>query len=390
MDHFDFLKRVHFFRNLSDEEIRLVDSACHEESYRPGELLFSEGSNADRFYIVMQGRVEVWKNYYEPRPDLLGVHGPGHFFGEMALVDELPRSATVVARDEVLTIFLYRDDFQALIRGHSSIALSVMMSMSFLVRSSNDSYVDDLRSRNEELARAYAELEKAQAERLRDERLSTLGKFSSMILHDIRNPLSIIKAQSMLMRVHLDQPDRLLRSLDSLDQETAKLERFAAEFLDYSRGEVRLDFSVIEPADLLARLVESIHTRLELEGIELFSECSAAGPVIMDAERMQRALQNLADNARKALKNLPERRLALSARYEGEQLLLTVSDSGTGMSPEVKARLFEPFFSASGQGGTGLGLLIVRNIVLAHHGTLDVASAPGEGTVFTIRLPRRT
>lgn len=390
MDYYDFLKRVHFFKSLSEDELRLVGSACHEERYQPGELLFAEGSSADRFYIVMEGRVEVWKNYYEPKPDLLGVHGPGHFFGEMALVDELPRSATVVARDDVLTLFLYRDEFQALVRGHSSIALSVMISMSFLVRNSNEVYVEDLRSRNEELERAYAELEKAQAERLRDERLSTLGKFSSMILHDIRNPLSVIKAQQQLMRLHLDQPERVLRSLDALASETAKLERLAGEFLDYSRGEIRLDFSVVEPSALLSRIEESMALRLRQDGIELSVSCAADGPALMDAERMHRVLLNLADNARKALLDSRRKRLELAARYEGERLVLTVSDTGSGMAPETLERIFEPFFSASGHGGTGLGLLIVKNIVTAHNGSLSVESSPGKGTSFTIALPRRS
>lgn len=387
-DHYAFLKRVDFFRSLSDEEIRLLDSACHEERYEPGDVLFCEGSMADRFYIVMEGRVEVWKNWYESKPDLLGVHGAGHFFGEMALVDELPRSATVVARDGVLTLFLYRDDFRRLIREHSSVALSVMLSMSSLVRAANDAFVDDLRARNEELTQAYAELKRAQAENLKNERLSTLGKFSSMILHDIRNPLSVIKAQAMLMRDHLDSPDRLSRSLQALESEAGKLERLANEFLDYSRGEIRLGLSPLEPSELLSKAAQSMALRLEQAGVRLVVDCQARGKAIVDQDRIHRALLNLCDNARKAMAGRGDKTLRLGARYEGSELVLSVADSGSGMDDEVKAHLFEPFYSASGQGGTGLGLLIVKNIIEAHHGSLSVESEPGKGSVFTLRLPR--
>ncbi|MBN1520544.1 MAG: cyclic nucleotide-binding domain-containing protein [Spirochaetales bacterium] len=389
MKHLEFLRRVFFFKNLNDDEIAHVAAVCHEERFAAGTTLFREGDSADRFYIVMEGRVEVWKNYNDPKPDLLGVHGPGHFFGEMALVDELPRSATAIAREDTLTLFLYRDDFHALVRGHSSIALSVMMSMSFLVRSSNEVYVDDLRKRNTELEAAYGQLERAQAERLRGERLSTLGKFSSLILHDIRNPLSIIKGQLQLMAMHLDDPERQKRSLEALAGEVSRLERLSGELLDYSRGEIRLDFSIVQPDIFLSKLADTLRPRLERDRIRIDVQLEAPGPVLMDEERMARVIHNLADNARKALLDANERVLTLGCRYEGDFLTIIVRDSGTGMDKETQARIFEPFYSASGRGGTGLGLLIVRNIVEAHGGTLAFDSSPGAGTTFTLSLPKR-
>ncbi|HPE36559.1 MAG TPA: ATP-binding protein, partial [Spirochaetales bacterium] len=84
-----------------------------------------------------------------------------------------------------------------------------------------------------------------------------------------------------------------------------------------------------------------------------------------------------------------ERVLTLGCRYEGDFLTIIVRDSGTGMDKETQARIFGPFYSASGRGGTGLGLLIVRNIVEAHGGTLAFDSSPGAGTTFTLSLPKR-
>jgi signal transduction histidine kinase len=383
---FPFLRSVYLFKGLSDEDIRLVAESCEEEEREAGDVIFVEGSTADRFYIVMEGRVEVWKNFYDPKPDLLAVHGSGRFFGEMALIDEMPRSATVVAKEGSRLLHLSREDFRRLIATSSSIALSVMTGISYMVRVSNETYVDDLRRRNTELERAYAQLKKAHTERLRSERLSTLGKFSSLILHDIRNPLSILKGQLQLMQMRLDEPDQLRGHVAASLSAVDRLERLAGEFLDYSRGEVRLDMAVTRPSELFARVEEAVSERLQRPDITIVRELSYDEPVVLDAERVFRALLNVADNARKAMARTGGR-LTLKSSREGSNLVFEIADSGEGMSAEVLGHVFEPFYSASGQGGTGLGMLIVKNIVEAHGGTVKLGSKPGVGTRVLLSFP---
>jgi signal transduction histidine kinase len=100
---------------------------------------------------------------------------------------------------------------------------------------------------------------------------------------------------------------------------------------------------------------------------------------------MFRVFLNLADNARKAM---PQGgRFSISAAKSDQSLVFEVSDTGVGMSPEVQRRIFEPFFSFSEAGGTGLGMSIVKSVVEAHHGTLAVHSAPKSGTTFRVTLP---
>jgi signal transduction histidine kinase len=389
-DCFRFLRKAYLFKGLSDEEIRLVASVCSEEEREAGDVIFVEGATADRFYIVIEGRVEVWKNYYDPKPDLLAVHGAGHFFGEMALIDELPRSATVVAKEKTRLLSLYRDEFRRLITERSSIALSVMTGISFMIRNSNDAFVEDLRERNTELERAYAQLKKVQAEQLRSERLSTLGKFSSLILHDIRNPLSALKGQLQLMQLQLDKPERLAQRIAACLGEVNRLERLASEFLDYSRGEIRLDMAIAKPSEIFAKLSSSIGERFESAGIRIATDISYDEPVIIDVERVLRALSNVADNARKAMARRSGAVLTLKSRTEGGMLILEVADNGEGMSAEVLSHVFEPFYSASNQGGTGLGMLIVKNIVEAHGGTVRLGSKPGVGTRVVLSFPLRS
>jgi signal transduction histidine kinase len=388
-DCFQFLRNAYLFKGLTDEEIRLVAAACAQEEREAGDVIFVEGAGADRFYIVIEGRVEVWKNFYDPKPDLLAVHGAGHFFGEMALIDELPRSATVVAKERTRLLYLYRDEFRRLIAERSSIALSVMTGISFMIRNSNEAFVEDLRKRNAELEGAYARLKEAQSERLRSERLSTLGKFSSLILHDIRNPLSALKGQLQLMLMQLSEPERLRKRIDASLAEVGRLERLASEFLDYSRGEIRLDMAVSRPSELFSRLRSSVADRFESAGLRIEVEAAYDEPVILDAERVLRALSNVADNARKAM-SARGGVFSLASRAEGGMLVLEASDTGDGMSPEVLAHVFEPFYSASSQGGTGLGMLIVKNIVEAHGGSVRLGSQPGVGTRVMLSFPLRS
>ena len=391
-DWFPFLRRSYLFKGLTDEDILLVAAACAEDERDAGDVIFVEGSEADRFYIVMEGSVEVWKNYYDPRPDLLAVHASGRFFGEMALIDELPRSATVVAKEKSRLLYLHRDDFRKLIQERSSIALSVMTSISHMVRNSNQAFVDDLRKRNAELERTYAQLKKAHAERLRSERLSTLGKFSSLILHDIRNPLSILKGQLQLMQMGLDESenlaDRIADRIAASLREVSALERLAGEFLDYSRGEVRLDMAITRPSELFEKLEAELAERLRESEIDIVKEIRYDESVILDSMRVFRALLNVADNARKAMATSGGR-LTLKSWSDAGRLLFEIADTGEGMSAEVLGHVFEPFYSASGQGGTGLGMLIVKNIVEAHGGTVRIGSKPGVGTRVILSFPLR-
>ena len=386
-DYFDFLRRIFFFKGLSDQEIRLVADACHEERHGSGDILFLEGATADRCYIVLEGRVEVWRDYHAAQPSLLGVHGPGHFFGELALLDELPRSATVVARENARVLFLYREDFRNLIRTHSSIALSVMVSISMMLRSSNEVFLEDLKKRNIELESAYRELEEVHADRLRNERLSTLGKFSSMILHDIRNPLSMLKGLLQLMILSIHEPEKLEGHIRNALAEVGRLENLASEFLDYSRGEIRLNLGVTTASWLFKRVEESVRERFRASGLTLALDCRLEDPLLLDAERILRALLNVADNARKAMS--PGGTLTLRAYPEEGANVFVLEDTGEGMGPEILAYVFEPFYSSSKAGGTGLGMLIVKNVVEAHGGSVEVESEPGRGTRVRLSIPKR-
>jgi signal transduction histidine kinase len=385
MTKYPLLKEVYFFKGLSEQDIRRIGDSCNEEYFEAGSTICDEGSTADRFYIILEGQVEVWKDFDKEERDLLAVHGAGHLFGEMALIDELPRSATVVARGNVRLLSIGSSDFKRIISENSSIALSVMRSVSFMVRKSNETFVENLRRRNSELVRANREIKRTQEKLLRAERLSMLGRFSSLILHDIRNPISILRGFAEMIAQHIGQPELVTRYVGKIIAEVDRLNRIAGELLDYSRGEIALNMSIVDVGDLVGKTVEAIQERFASKKIKIVTDVQFRGPVIMDAERMLRVLLNLADNSRKAMPSGGT--LTVRATKEEKRLILETSDTGVGMDKETEKSLFEPFVTHSAEGGTGLGMTIVKNIVDAHEGTLTFCSKKGEGTTFRITLP---
>jgi signal transduction histidine kinase len=379
------LRDIYFFRGLTEEDLAKVAAVCREEHFAAGEMICQEGSLADRFYIILEGSVEVWKDWGDPEADLLAAHGPGHLFGELALIDELPRSATVVARDPARLLSIGRQDFHAIITENASVALSVMRSVSSMVRVSNETFVDSLRARNRALVKANRKLKSAQSRLVQVERLSVLGRFSSLILHDIRNPISILRSYAEMILLHPHDTGVVLRNIQRILAEADRLNRIAGELLDYSRGEISLNMSIVDLSDLVGRMIEIESERFASRQIQIKSDIGFRGPVILDADRMLRVLLNLADNSRKAMSRGGT--FSISTRREDSRLVLEISDTGEGMDKNVEARIFEPFFTSAREGGTGLGMSIVKSIVDAHGGTLSFTTEKGQGTCFRISIP---
>lgn len=384
-DLFKFLKGVYFFQDLNDQEIDKIKKVCHEINYQEGEIIFKEGSHADKFYIVLEGSVEVWKDYNDLRKDLLAVHGRGHLFGEMALIDELPRSATLVAKEFTRLAYIDQPNFQQLFQENPIISRSIMRSVSSMVRRSNSLFVESLRKRNLELEAANKELREAQEELLRIERLSNLGKFASLILHDIRNPISVLRTLAEMILLHSARSEQVEKNAHRIIYQADQMNNLVSELLDYSRGDIRLNMAIVDIKEFFNRLVKAIADSFEARNIDINTEIAFSGPVIMDDHRMFRVFLNLADNARKAM--LKGGIFTIKAERKEQCLAIKVSDNGVGMPPGIQEKIFEPFFSHADSGGTGLGMSIVKSIVEAHQGSLLVHSEQFKGTTFTITLP---
>jgi len=382
----DLLKNISLFKHLNYEDLEIISQYCRKRKFDSGEVLFYEGDIADCLYIIISGEVEVWADFKQKDRDLLALAKNGDIVGEMALLDDLPRSATLIARSETETYSINNQDFSELLKQCPSVALLIIKSVSSIVRKSNQNFVATLRQRNKDLEKTYQELIETQKRLNREEKLSTLGKFSSMILHDIKNPISVIKSYSDLALMRYGEKlGELAKYFKQINKETKRLHSLANELLDFSRGDISLNLSMVKPGELIKEVLLEIDAIIQARDLKIDLSIDWDQDILIDKERIQRVLHNLIENSRKALPVGG----TLSIRTFSEEAVaaILIEDNGTGMSEEVRKHIFEPFYTQSASGGTGLGMMIAKNIVEAHNGSIQVESEESIGTKVTIRFP---
>jgi signal transduction histidine kinase len=218
-----------------------------------------------------------------------------------------------------------------------------------------------------------------QREMSQRERLSSLGRLSTVIAHEVRNPLMIIKAALHTLRQAGTSEAAVREAIADIDDEVVRLNRLVNEVLDFSRP-IRFELA---PADLAALCRESAAAAEAAPGPPVALDVAPGLPVIQtDAERLRIALVNLLENARHASADA----VTLRASAADGRVRLVVSDRGKGIAAADLPQVFDPYFTTR-RGGTGLGLPIAKNIVEGLGGALSVVSAPGRGTDVTIDLP---
>jgi signal transduction histidine kinase len=233
------------------------------------------------------------------------------------------------------------------------------------------------------LRSSLTQLEEAQAQLVRKERLSALGEMASMIGHELRNPLNAVMNGLFLLRQDLGdlegEPEQLMAMVE---QQAGQAVRLAEEVTAYMRQRdpelVDLDLrSMIE--DVLEATPPPVEVSVDVSVSNL--------SVRADSVQLAQILTNLFTNAYQAM---PEGgTIEIHAQQEDPWMVVVVEDDGEGVDPAVADRIFEPFVSSKPQ-GTGLGLAIVRRLVDAHHGTISLASGETGSTTVTLRLPLET
>jgi len=232
-------------------------------------------------------------------------------------------------------------------------------------------------------ALAFERLRIAQEQR-EAERLATVGQMASTIMHDLRNPIAAIRM--IAEEIAAEYPDTA-EYVQMIIEATDRTVGLAEDLLAYTRGETGLKFQEQEVQEFLVGVVRGVRHQLEASGITLEEDYGDVGRAEIDGRRLERVLFNLINNAREAMPQGGT--LRLSARREDDTIVLQIADTGTGIPPEVREHIFEPFFTHGKRRGTGLGLAVVDTIVRAHNGTIEVESEEGKGTTFTLRLPVR-
>ena len=229
-------------------------------------------------------------------------------------------------------------------------------------------------------------ISKFQREAAQRERLSSLGRLSTVVAHEVRNPLMIIKSSLHGLRREDVSAHELRAAVNDIDEEVARLNRIVADILDFARP-IKFDLGPVDLNALCADAVRAVST--EGDSVTVVAD-SRVRTIVTDAERLRLALVNVLTNARHAVAARPDAprdavRLTTAVASDGG-VTIDVSDQGAGISPDDLPRIFDPFFTTR-RTGTGVGLAITRNIIEGLGGTITIANSGPGGTTVRIAFP---
>ncbi|GAB4331961.1 MAG: hypothetical protein Kow0010_17630 [Dehalococcoidia bacterium] len=217
----------------------------------------------------------------------------------------------------------------------------------------------------------------------RSQRLEAIGQLAGGIAHDFNNLLTVINGYADLALHALPEDSPLRADLQEVRNAGERASVLTRQLLAFSRREAARP-TLVDLNDIV-RNIEAMLQRLLGATIDLVAALDAApATVLADEGQLEQVIMNLAINARDAM---PEGGRLIIETHAGDEIILRVTDTGVGMTPDVQEHIFDPFFTTKHQ-GTGLGLATVHTVVTQAGGSIEVESAPGRGTTFTIHLPR--
>ena len=286
-------------------------------------------------------------------------------------------------QDEILEELLQKGNLQNLEQGFKT------QSGEIIPISASYSLIKDKENENAGIvcvARDIREMKDLQAKLISAEKMSAIGQLAGGVAHEINNPMGVILgfAQSISRRIKEDDP--LYLPLKSIEREAVRCRKLVVDLLTFSRAEK----TKAEETDINQTIEETlsfIEARSKVKGIDIIKEYGNRIPRIMvNKNQIQQVIVNLCNNAMDAMSD--GGKIKIATKETGGWILIEVSDTGKGMTKEVKKHLFEPFFTTKEVGkGTGLGLSLCYEIINSNKGTIEVESEPDKGTVFIIKLP---
>ncbi|NDJ87238.1 MAG: cyclic nucleotide-binding domain-containing protein [Chloroflexi bacterium] len=380
-DPVEMLSRA--FPNVSSDVLSAIARLARIRSYEPGTILCYEGETGDTFYLVGSGSVEITKKMNNNEDRILRQGKPGEFFGEMALLHDTLRSATVKTTDQTTVLELDRSTFVAAVQQNPTMVLTLIRVMIERIRANDAQALNDLQQEKDKVEAAYQELKRQ--EQKRDEFLDTIA-------HELRTPLTAAKGYIQLVKSGMVSAEQRDASIDKIDRSFNRIISLVNDLLFVQEMEL-LDFgfTTVNIADILDEALSTLQPGTGDQSAQIRRELPETLPAITaDHDGLLRAFIHLLDNA---VKFSPEGgEVIVRATPTDRHIDLDFIDQGVGIPPEFMPRLFERFerietYKEFLFGGLGLGLPIVKHIVESHGGTITVESELGKGSRFRLHLP---
>ncbi len=392
------LREVPFFLPLSDAELRALEQAGRKLMKGAGEVIFAEGDAAESLYVILGGSVLISRGEEKDGTTIeLSRLGPGEIFGELALFDGAPRSATATACEPTELFVLGRYTFLEFLSDSPVLLAPLLAGISGKIRGANEKFLEQMIEKE----RVRVEMER--------ERYRSLAQLVAGVAHEVNTPLGIVNTAASIITEALDATTlEALAGNPALGAAAADIEE-AARLIQGNLARVNKlvqsfkHLSVAQVADRreecdIGQVVEEIVTLFRPQAKRARLAIEIAKPPAGISLRwlgypgyLAQVVLNLLSNIERYAYDEEGGPVAITLEAPGyAAYCLTVSDRGAGIAEAELARVFEPFFTTGRErGGTGLGMAIVHNLVTsALRGSIEIESRPGEGTKVVVTVPR--
>lgn len=371
------------FPGIKPDELQEIIMNSQIKSYPAETVLCREDAVENTFYMILEGDFEVTKTINKTEKRLLKTLTAGDFFGEMALIHNAPRAASVTSLTHVIVLELNKDGFDRVLKHSPSVALAMVGEISSRLRQNDQLAIEDLRLRASELADAYQKLAEQDLAR---------REFLTNIAHELRTPLTIASGYLHTLKKGILSGDQLITTINTVSRNVDQIVNLTNDLLFLQELDLVLsEFQPVDISEIVDTVARKYHPKAKEHGIVLKIKGGNVPHVQGDVASLERAVTALVDNAIKF--SPPKGSVEIRIAEKGEHITVSVTDNGIGIDPQIRPRIFDRFFHLEKSGdelysGLGIGLSIARQVIKQHRGVLDVESEPGKGSTFTISLLR--
>jgi len=362
------LESSKLFCNLTADELKTLRQVAQERSFSAGQHIFKEGESGDGVYSVKEGLVQITALVGPGVRRAFSQVGPGDIFGEMAVLENKPRSATVTAVKDTVVYFIPRDEMLSMLERSPALSLGLVREISNRLREFNGQYIREV---------------------LQSERLALVGRFARSIVHDVKNPLNIISLTAELAGRESASVDARQRAKTYIVKQVERISNMINEILEFTQGsQGAFVLGTTDYAAFVQQLIEDISAEVDLKSVTLEMENPPPSvKLLLNPQRLARVFYNLIGNATDAMPD--GGKIILRFLVNEKEVVTEIEDTGPGIAPEIAESLFEAFVTFGKTRGTGLGLSISKKIIEDHHGQISARNEPGRGAVFSFTLPRQ-
>jgi signal transduction histidine kinase len=370
------------FPGIPRDEANELISVGEIRKFPANTILCHENAIASTFYIILEGNVKVTKMIDTNQERMLKTLGAGDFFGEMALIHDAPRAATVTTVSPITVIEIRKDAFDHLMQRSASLARAMVREVSRRLRENDNMAIEDLRLKLRELALAYQRM--VEQDYSRNEALSKAAR-------KMRTPMESAFESLRGLQAQPPQDEGLAETLSTLHDNLRKVAVQVNEMLfEQALDPVLVDFQPTDLSQVITNLVEQFSDQAKTKNVRLRLNAIPHLPSISaDPAALKRALGAIIDNA--IIYSPIGGDITLRMGGDKKSVWVEIQDQGAGIAPEILPQIFERYYHQERgiealHSGRGLGLAIARQIIVEHSGEITVASKPGKGSTFRVRL----